>query len=201
MKEILSIIFFTTFFVHQTNGQSLKLSIDAGGSASKTSYVYNSLVGPYIIQGQYLFGTNISFPFFGYGFGLFVETNNKLAKLSGISFKSNNVSTGLCWRNPFGKSKIEFTGGFGYSWDKYELNDSRLDFFSITNSKSIFQGGITLYFPFFESVDMMIGGRLTKNNNSHIASSFKINNSDLEIPSLLYSGVAGLSFTLFGEDK
>ena len=196
-KKIFMVISFG-LLVHQSYGQELKLSAGFGGGSSNSEYIYNSFIGPYAIQGQYVYSADISYPVIGKGFGLFLETNNKHADIVGISFKSNNLVSGLCWRKSFKNAEIEFLSGFGYSWDKYELTDSRLGYYSISNKMSLIHTGITFYLPLFDLIDVMIGARLIKNNSSHVSASFNIIERNLLIPSTLYVGMVGLNFNLFG---
>ena len=198
MRNKIFVIVSFCIIIHQSQSQELKLSVGFGGASSNTEYIYNSLIGPYVIQGQYDYSASISYPFIGKGFGVFFESNNKQADIIGISFKSNIIVSGLCWRKSFQNAEIELLSGFGYGWDKYELTDSRLGNYSISNKMSLFHTGVTFYLPLFDLIDVMIGMRLTKNNISNVSASFSIKESDLVIPSTLYVGVVGLSFNLFG---
>ena len=199
-KKILIILAFELVFQH-VRCQALKLGIEFGGSTSNQEYVYNSIFGPYTEMGQYLLGANISYPLLGDGFGLFIETSHRVFNGSEISFNGSNLILGPCWRKSINSLELEIIGGYGKGWDKYILNDSQIGFRSISNNMSIFYGGLTMFIPTTQYLDLMIGARLTMNSNSNITASFYIDPNDVQIPSLLYSGMIGLSFNLFGNDK
>ena len=187
--------------VHQSHSQELKLSAGVGGSTSNQKYIYASPIGPFTEQGQYVLATNISYPFIGNGFGLCVESFHRIYNEQGVSFNSSSIVAGLCWRKLLSFAEIETFCGVGNSWDKYKLNDVRTNSYSISNNMVIYHGGATLYIPTSEFMDIAVGARITKNNSSHAAASFPINDKDLHVPSILYSGMIGLSFNLFVRDS
>lgn len=193
---------FILAFIITTNSSlsnDLKLNVGFGAASSNSAYTYNSIIGPYAIQGHYNYSSNISYPFFGKGFGLFFEANNKRANIIGISFRNSIIVSGLSWRIYINKSTVELLSGFGYGWDKYDLTDARLGSYKISNEMSVFHTGFNIYLPMFDMLDIMIGMRITQNNKSHISASFKMRERDLTVPSILYGGVIGLSLNLFGD--
>ena len=184
---------------HATS-QSLKISVNAGGSTSSKPYSYQTFYGPITERGQYVFGTNASYPLFGNGVGIFFETTNKVMNKSDVSFKSNNIVTGISWRNEFTSVELELLMGFGYSWEKYKLTYLRYGSFEIYNELSIFHGGMALSIPVNDFLDIVFAGRATINNHPHVKTNFYIVNNDLYIPPVLYSGMIGLGFNLFRTD-
>jgi len=62
---------------------------------------------------------------------------------------------------------------------------------------TIYQSGVSIFFPIYTIVDFMVGARIMKNNESESSASFIFNNNDLDIPSIVYTGIIGLSIHLF----
>ncbi len=205
MRKTIIVFCFLTALYYQSSCQTLKASVGFGGAGANKSYIYNSFYGPYVINGQYEYEVNVSYPFIGKGFGLFIETNNRFVKfetgniLLDLSFRSSNYIGGVCWRKLLGKTEIELLLGYGYEWDKYKLTKTEL--YTVSNELAIYHGGATFYFPVFDFMDAIIGARITLNKESHISTSFYSRREDFEIPSTVYSGLAGLSFRLFGSDN
>ena len=180
--------------------QQLKLSIDIGGSTSAKPYSYKEFFALITERGQYVAGTTLSYPVFGKGFGLFLETTNKTMNERDISFRCSNYVSGLCWRYGGTAFQLELASGFGYAWEKYKLNDSQYGIFLISNALSVFHEGITFYFPVGSVVNIVFAGRLTINNKSHAVANFYLGDDNLYIPPVLYSGMIGAGFNIFGEE-
>lgn len=203
-----TIILYITFFctvVGIVKGQELRLSVAAGGVTSSEYYVYHSFYGPYAMRGQFVYGVNVSYPLFGKGFGLFVAANNKVAKVEGTTipkllFTTSNYVAGIVWRMPFKRFECEMLGGVGNQGDTYELTLKGNQMYTVNDKMTIYHGGFNLFFPFTDFLDIMFGARITKNGESKFTASFNFDKKDIEVPSTLYTGVAGLSIHIFGKE-
>ncbi len=206
MKKLYLTLFLSLILVEPIISQSLKLNIYGGGGASNKSYSYSATYGfvflgttteNYSIRGYYLWGINISYPIYEKEFGLYIESNNRFSNVSPVSYRSNILTAGIIWRKPISKIEIELLGGYGYSWDNYELTKSQDEKYSITNGMSVFHSGFNVYVPINTIFELSIGGRLTVNNKTHISvSNHFMSENSLKVPSLLYTGIAGISINI-----
>ena len=207
MRKIVLLFFLSVLLVQPIISQTLKINLYGGGGGSDISYSYGYSYGftfigmttqNYSIQGYYMWGINIAYPSLINGFGIFLETNNRIANVSPISLRSNILVTGFCWDKHISKFDLELLGGFGYSWDKYELTLSEFQKYSITNGIPVIHGGFNFYYPINNFLEITLGGRVTKNFSNHLtASSIIVDKNGLKVPSLLFTGLAGISINIF----
>ena len=207
MKKIFATLLLSIFLFHPLKSQTLKLSIYGGGGGSNTPYNYTNLqedlfigkiTGEYSIQGFYMWGSNISYPFYKNELGIFIETNNRFSNVGPISYRSNILAAGLIWHKPISIIRIELLGGIGYSWDIYGIEKFQNVKYRFSNNLSVIHGGFNVDFPIYKIVNLTIGSRFTFNNKSHIfASAFFINKNKVKVPSVLYTGMLGISMNIF----